>query len=342
MQESHGGNIYAHPECYDFSANLNPLGMPDAVRRAVIGQAELWAHYPDPACTALRETLARAEGIPPAQIVCGNGADDLIWRIVQALRPERALIAVPCFSEYRRALEAFGCTVETFPLVPENGFLLPDAFAEALHPALDLVILCTPNNPTGRCIPPELLREIARRCAENGTFLLSDECFLSLTAYGADYSAGTALHSRCIVLHAFTKTYAMPGLRLGYAVCGDPALAARIAETGQYWSVSAPAQTAGMAALEETGFLAQTRQMIAQERAFLMQEMQALGLQVFPSEANFLLFQARAGLYDDLLGERILLRSCANFEGLDGTYYRIAVRPHEENLALIEALRRWI
>ena len=336
MNELHGGNIWKYPECCDFSANLNPLGMPESVRQAVIDGADLWAHYPDPECRTLREKLACKEHCPASQIVCGNGADDLLWRIVQAIRPKRALIAVPAFSEYRRALASVGCTVETFALAPENGFVLPESFLHALHPGLDMVILCHPNNPTGRLIPPALLQEISRVCAQNGTHLLLDACFLDLTA-----QPGKLPRNRhTIVLNAFTKTYAMPGLRLGYAVFDDAALAARVQDAGQFWSASVPAQMAGAAALEERAYLRKSRQMIAEERRFLTEALQALPVEVFPSDANFLLFRARSGLFRDMQKTHFLIRSCANFEELDETFYRIAVRPHGENERLTEAIRR--
>lgn len=340
MNELHGGNFWAYQECLDFSANLNPLGMPAAVRQTVMEHADLWEHYPDPECLVLRWKLAKREQVPAEQIVCGNGADDLIWRIVQAVRPRRALLAVPTFSEYRRALESIGCAVETFPLCPENGFVLPESFLQALHPGLDLVILCNPNNPTGRLITPELMREICRICGENDTLFLSDECFLDFAENGAACSARQHLNAYSIVLNAFTKTYVMPGLRLGYAVFGDAVLAARVQDTGQYWSVSAPAQIAGMAALDETEYLEKSRQVIAEERKFLIAALAELGMHVFPSNANFILFQGKTGLFRAMLEEHIHIRSCENFEGLDETYYRIAVRTQEENDALLKALRR--
>ena len=340
MNELHGGNVYLHPDCVDFSANLNPIGMPDAIRKAVLENADLWEHYPDPDCHALCEKLAVRYQIPASTIVCGNGADDLLWRIVQTLHPKRALLAIPCFSEYRRALESVGCSVETFPLTSKNGFILPENFPAALHDEVDLVILCSPNNPTGRLIPSTLLAEISRICEEKAIHLLTDECFIEFTANPSAHSVLPFLHSHSIVLNAFTKTFAMPGLRLGYAIFGDSVLAEAVRWTGQFWSVSVPAQTAGLAALDETDFLPRTRSEIAKERSFLIEGLHDLMITAFPSDANFILFQAKHGLFQSLLDEHILIRSCANFEGLDDSYYRIAVRSHSENQQLLAALRR--
>ena len=342
MSEMHGGNIYQHSECIDFSANLNPLGMPEQVRSQVIRNAGLWEHYPDPACSVLTAEIAKHQDVTPAQVVCGNGADDLIWRIVQVLRPKTALLPVPTFTEYARALGSVGCEVHCHALSPENDFLLTERFLEALRPGLELVVLCNPNNPTGRLIPTEYLAEICRKCEENETFLLVDECFLDLVAGGDAYSANPFLTPHTIVLNAFTKTYAMPGLRLGFAVFGDAGLAEQVLYMGQYWSVSAPAQVAGMAALQETAYLAASQKYIGEERAFLTQALTDLGLHVFPSDGNFLLFQAKTGLRQKLLQEHILIRYCDNFEGLDATFYRIAVRTHPENEQLIHALRRYL
>ena len=340
MNELHGGNIYRNNECTDFSANINPMGMPEHVRFQVIRNAELWEHYPDPECLMLRFSLAKREGVTPAQVVCGNGADDLVWRIVQTLHPKNALLAVPTFTEYARALGAVGCDVKYYALSPENVFLLDDTFLTWLHPETDMVILCNPNNPTGRLISPLLLAEICRKCEENATYLLVDECFLDLVESGEAFSAKQFLSPHVIVLNAFTKTYAIPGLRLGFAIFHDEALAERIREEGQFWSVSTPAQVAGMAAVDENEYLKKSRKLIQEERAFLTRELKRLGLRVFPSDANFILFQARPGLRRRLIEEHILIRCCDNFEGLDGTYYRIAVQARLENGQLIRALGR--
>ena len=340
MNELHGGNVYLHPDCVDFSANLNPIGIPDAIRQAVFKNADLWEHYPDPDCHALCEKLAARHQVQSSHIVCGNGADDLLWRIVQALRPKHALLVIPCFSEYRRALESVGCSVEAFSLTQENGFILPENFLASRHDKLDLIILCSPNNPTGLLIPTALLTEISRICKEKSIYMLTDECFIEFTSQPSEHSALQLLHPYSIVLNAFTKTFAMPGLRLGYAIFGDSVLAGSVRGTGQFWSVSVPAQTAGLAALSDTDFLERTRHTIAKERSFLMEGLQILMPNVIPSDANFILFQSEQSLFYALLDEHILIRSCANFEGLNENYYRIAVRSHPENEQLLAALRR--
>ncbi|MBR3630413.1 MAG: aminotransferase class I/II-fold pyridoxal phosphate-dependent enzyme [Oscillospiraceae bacterium] len=334
MQDPHGGNIHAHPVKLDFSANINPLGIPERMLSAIHASAEQWAHYPDPACLMLAEALAAQEGYPADHIVCGNGADDLLYRIAGAFRPKTALLAEPCFGEYRRALEAAGCEVLSYKLKKEADFALSDAIFGKIAQQPDLLLLCTPNNPTGRLIDPELLAEIAERCEKSGILFVLDACFIALTEAHARRLPRTAL-----IVNAFTKSHAIPGIRIGYALCPDARTAQKLRSQGQYWSVSAPAQAAGLAALREQDYLAAARSLIAEERAFLSGALTRLGCNVCPSDANFMLFQSTPGLAERLLQKGILIRSCANFDGLDETWYRIAVRSHEENLALLQAMQ---
>ena len=175
---THGGNIYLSSQMIDFSANINPLGMPDAVRKAVMESAQNCVHYPDPCCTDLTRALAEFEQFPTEQIVCGNGAVDLIYRIAHAFHPRHALLLAPSFSEYAFAMREVGCSVAEYTLNPEQDYQLDDGVLSAITAETDIVFLCTPNNPTGQRIPPELMKQIAERCRETGTYLVSDECFL--------------------------------------------------------------------------------------------------------------------------------------------------------------------
>ena len=338
----HGGDVYHNRVRLDFSANVNPLGTPPEVVRAVAESAERLAAYPDPYCTALREKLAAVHGVGVNDVVCGNGAAELIFQFAAAVRPRRALLPVPSFSEYDAALEAVGCEMAYFPLSRADGFAVTEALLAAVTPETDALILCTPNNPTGRSVAPEILEKLLARCRETGTWLLLDECFLDLTDAGAEKSVIPALRpgDPCLVLRAFTKLYGMAGVRLGYAVCKNLSMLERMCRTVQPWNVSAPAQAAGEAALDCREFVQRTLALIAAERDYLLREIRALGVSVLPGDANFLMLSGVPGLYDRLREEHgILIRSCANYRGLEEGDVRIAVRTHEENTQLIAALR---
>ena len=342
MIQLHGGNTGSLPGVIDFSANINPLGMPDGVRDALSGSIDGAEQYPDPYCTELRQRLAEHEKISPDNIVCGNGAADLIYRIVHAFRPQKAVVCAPSFGEYTRALNEAGCSIAEHLLTEENGFVLTDSILDELDGSVDICFLCTPNNPTGLLIEPELLERTARRCEENGILLVCDECFMGFVRDGDKYSLRRFISGNCIILKAFTKLYAMPGLRLGYAVCGSAETSQRIAESGQFWSVSSLAQAAGTAALGEEDYTERTVDFIVAEKDYLISSMRDMGIRVYGSEADFVFFRSLPGLCEKMLSEGILIRDCQSFHGLEDGFYRIAVRGHEDNTRLITALRRCI
>ena len=337
MIQQHGGNIQQFENILDFSANINPLGMPEKVRSAIIEGIDDIEKYPDPYCTELRKKLAEHEKIPAENIVCGNGADDLIFRIVNTVKPRRALICTPTFSEYSRALGEIECDIDKHTLTEENSFTLTEAFLEKLDNSHDICFICTPNNPTGRLVDSEMLKAIAEKCEQNGTFLVCDECFMG---FAEGVSLSRFMNPKCIILRAFTKFYAMAGIRLGYAICGDSGIAGKIQESGQFWSVSSIAQAAGIAALDDAEFISRTVEYVKAERNFLICELSGMGIKVFDSSANFILFKEKNGLCEKLLNEGILIRDCRNFSGLSEKFYRIAVRTHGENIRLIATLRR--
>lgn len=338
IKSEHGGDIFEREIVYDFSANLNPLGMPESVKNALQKSISEWEKYPDPFCRSLVKKLSERENFPPENIVCGNGAADLIFRIVQTVKPQKAVVCAPSFSEYSKALIQNECEILHYFLSEKSGFALDEKILEMLDESVQMLILCTPNNPTGRTIDSELLRRICEKCEANDIVFLCDECFIDFTENAAH--AEQFINPNVVVLKAFTKIYAMAGLRLGHALFGDAELAEKVRRSGQFWSVSAPAQKAGEAALDEKNYLEKTLELAKKEREFLTGKLQNFGCKVYPSEANFILFYTKFALDEILLQEKILIRNCANFDGLEQGYFRIAVRSHEENSALVSAIER--
>lgn len=327
----HGGRIQG--DILDFSVNINPLGMPDKAKDVIrehIGELE---KYPDTECAGLTRKLSGHDGVKQEKIVCGNGAADLIYRIVHALKPENALLTAPAFSEYEKALSEVGCSIRYHRLDEQNDFIVGEDILESLD-GVDICFLCVPNNPNGALIPRELMDRICDKCQSSGTLLVLDECFLGF----CKEQISPQLTENMIKLRAFTKLYAMAGLRLGYALCGSKAIAERIRRTGQCWSVSVPAQLAGAAALDDGKYLADTVSLISREREYLRSSLEKTGIKVYPSDCNFLLMKYPGRLDTLLLNKGIAVRSCSNFRGLDETYFRIAVRRHEENERLIAAI----
>lgn len=360
----HGGNIYGNEIEYDFSVNLNPLGPPKSVQDALAAALNHVEEYPDPEYRELRRGLVNYWQLAEEQIVPGNGASELIPGIIRTLSPKTCMVTAPCYSGYETALNvaAPSCRIHRIPLRAEDDFTLPEnTCQEIARVKPNLLILTNPNNPNGKRISANRLREIADACRMAGTVLLVDECFLALSGGDKD-SLIHRIRSEslpAVVLRAFTKTFAIPGVRLGYAVCSSfPA--AKIRRELPEWNLSVFAQYAGRAALEAaafgnvtpgtpepetsaggtSGYLAASVEMIAREREFLSAELEKLGFRVFPSDANYILFQSRdRELHQKLLDKGILIRDCRDYHGLTAGFYRTAVRTHRENTALLRCLR---
>ena len=325
----------------DFSANVSPLGLPGGVAKAITASLVTADRYPDPLCRALRAKLAVSENVPAEWLLCGNGAADLIFRLVLAEKPRTALVTAPTFAEYATALEIVGCTVKRHFLTEANDFAVTDAILDAVTPDVDLVFLCQPNNPTGQLAEPALVEALLRRCEACGAVLAMDECFLDFLPEGDALSAKHLLKSSgsLVILKAFTKLYGMAGVRLGYCLCSDENRLARMQTAGQPWAVSSLAQAAGIAALDETAYVEQVRTLIKTQRPMLADGLRALGLRVIEGKANYLLFRAPETLGDALKQKGAVLRSCGNYPGLDAGWYRTAVRTEAENQQLLALLR---
>lgn len=337
----HGGDIYRYSGCMDFSANCNPLGTPEAVIRAGIESLSRISAYPEVGYLPLREAIAEYEKVRCGQVICGNGAAELIFTLVHALRPKKALLLAPTFAEYQQALESAGCEISYHYLMEEDGFCLKEDFLHALQPGLDLVFLCNPNNPTGILTERDFLLRILKKCRENHIFLAVDECFLDFIAKPGLYTLKSALDTfeNLFLLKAFTKRYAMAGIRLGYGLTGNRMLLEKMEACVQPWNISTIAQKCGIAALGETDYVEEGRAVIFREREYLKEELCMLGFTVYDSQANYLFFRGPEDLFERCLKSGILIRDCSNYTGLKKGYYRIAVKLHEENQKLVCVLQ---
>ena len=343
MNKFQHGGVTDNPHIkIDFSANINPFGMPESVKKALISGIDSFGAYPDTDCRGLIKRLSEYENVSAEKIVCGNGAADLIYRIVYTVKPRNALLISPTFSEYEKALSELNCNIKFHCLNEKKDFALDEKILEQLTNETDIFFLCNPNNPVGNVISADLVWKIAVRCEENNILLVIDECFMDFIKNNENYSAKKHFRNNVIILKAFTKTYAMAGLRLGYALFGSETLADKVRHTGQCWSVSAPAQLAGISALDEREYVRKSIELVNREREFMALSLNKMGFKVYPSVTNFLLFKSDILLQERLAEHGIAIRSCDNYVGLNERFYRTAIRLHSENEALINALERII
>lgn len=267
----------------------------------------------------------------------------MIFRIAHALKPQHALLPVPAFSEYEAALHEAGCHVTHWNM-PFPYQITPALLDELRQGNYDFLVLCNPNNPTGTGIPPALLEQLLHLAAEKHVFVLLDECFCDMAETEPDIVSMIPRLSEfphVLVLKSLTKLYALAGLRLGYGICSDQKVTAKIAHTGQPWSVNLLAEAAGIAALSAEDYRKMSLEFLQNERWRLFDELGKLGFRMWKPSANYVFFQAEQcpDLDRQLLPYGILLRHCDTYDGLDATYYRAAVRLPEENQYLLHCLR---
>jgi threonine-phosphate decarboxylase len=323
----------------DYSVSVNPLGPPSTVLLALRDHAaQAVAHYPDPGCRDLASRLAARHDVPAANVVVGNGANDLLFAAARAFRPRRTVVVEPAYTEYLRASLAAGADVEHW-LADGDGFE-PQPFDIQ---GADLVWLANPNNPTGRLWPPGCLAPWIE--AHPRTLFVVDEAFLPLRPDESDHSLVPAVSrlANLVVVRSLTKLYTLPGLRLGYALAGaERASGLRAAIVP--WSVNALAQVAGLAALEDDAFLAQTHAWFRHEAESFAGRLRACSgrLDVVPSGANFVLARLKgttaAWLARRLAEQRCVVREAGNFVGLDEHFVRVAVRGPDDNRRLLDTL----
>ncbi len=337
----HGGNIYGNDITYDFSVNSNPFGMPPGLKKTLREQIDRCEVYPDRHCLSLRREIARQMQIEDSQCICGSGASEIIHLLVRAVKPKRALLLAPAFSEYERALAAAECEINFYFLKEEKEFALEESYIAELQDEIDMVFLCNPNNPVGNIIPKELLRKIADSCRKHHIMLVIDECFLPFTREYEEVSGLFLLkeYRNLFLIHAFTKLYAIPGLRLGYGISSNEEMIKKMEKLSPSWHVSAMAQIAGLEALQEKEYVRSSREYLWRQQTVCCAAIRGMGGRVYEPKANYLFFKGPFGLYEALLKKKILIRSCENYRGLDGAFYRISIKKEEENRLLFRELK---
>ncbi|MDD7114302.1 MAG: histidinol-phosphate transaminase [Lachnospiraceae bacterium] len=346
---SHGGNIYKKAKelgmdenkILDYSANISPLGLPEHIRNAIIAAIDGTINYPDPECTELRKAISKEDGVEPQCISCGNGGADMLYRLAFGLKPKKVLLPVPAFVEYEEAMTAAGAEMVYYAM--KEDLLIREDITEWITPETDLVIICNPNNPTGLLTKRELIIKVLEKAKKTDTMVMIDECFLEICREEAEYTVKPWIeqYDNLMILKSFTKLYAIPGVRLGYLLSGNPQIIEKVNRSGQAWSVSHIAQCAGVAALGNPEYKQAVIDTVEKELDFMKEELKKLPLTLYDGKANYLFFRT-SGITDldkQLEHYGIMIRNCSNYVNLGNDYWRVAVKAHGDNLRLIAALK---
>jgi len=350
--KEHGGNVYKVSretginidEIIDFSANINPLGVPDSGRKALINAIDGLVNYPDPDYIEFRNAVAKHHKIDAWRIVPGNGAIDSLYSAVSAVEPKRVLVSVPSFVEYEKAIRKIGAEYIPSLRKEENGYRFElEQLLSEINANIDLVILCNPNNPTGDLVPIQDIIKILKRCEKCGAYLLLDEAFMEFAElFGAESAIDlTQSYPELIVSRSLTKFYAVPGLRSGYLVVGNEMIRNRILAVSEPWKLNHLADVFSRTVLFDTAYLTETKKWLLSENKRLESALSDFEwLKVYPSYANYLFLQIEkdVDLKTELLNSGIMIRTCHNYDGMGEGYYRVAVKDAKSNDKLINAL----
>ena len=340
----HGGYRGGRKDVLDFSININPLGMPEGLRKRLEAALDDLGRYPEITGETARNKIAEDIGAAPENVILGNGAIELIYLFARGVHPERALIPVPTFNEYRRALSMNGCgEVCELTLSPEDDFALdPEKLirlAEKCHP--EAVYLCNPTNPIGRLYSKAFIKELMDRMDPEIIWFI-DESFIEFS--GIETCLEYVNHSdrRLFLLRSLTKFFGVPGLRIGYGV-GSAGLIRAMEAYKEPWTINTLALEAAMCIYDDKAYMKRTRDYIQTERQRVFDALSGLpGLQVYPSGADFHLYKVEGRsaqtLQKELLEQHINIRTCEDFAGLETQFFRAAIKRHEDNDRLIAAL----
>lgn len=351
----HGGQLQTVAERFgvpcaqlvDFSANINPDGPPASLLaglRAALENISALTNYPDLEERELRNAVASFASLPAECCFVGNGFVPLLAATIQALRVRRCLLPVPAFSEYRRVLEQAAVEVVPLRLRDCNGFRYDiDAILRAaVEGQCDTLLLANPQNPSGVLLSGAEMRTLLDRAEQVGLRVMIDEAFIDY-APGESITDSVQVAANLVVFRSVTKFFAVPGLRVAFAA-SNAAWAETIRQRLAPWAITTLAARALVHGLEDKEFANATRERNQTRREELEAALRGLELRLYPGRANFLLFATDNARDGETLRERmitrhrVVLRSCANYEGLDARFYRVAVRTETENRQLIEAL----
>lgn len=380
----HGGNIYKIfrekniKEILDYSSNINPYGIPESLKKRITENLEILERYPDPDYIELRQKLAHLNKVDISNIILGNGAIEIIFLFMEVINPKKILIVSPTFGEYERAVKAtervedssilgdsnkkkddeksFGkqkIEIEYFELKESDDFKLNiHNLKNELEKKYDLLIMCNPNNPTGKFLKLSETEEILKECNKYNTKLFIDEAFIDFLEDGIKESIINTKENKqnLFVTRAFTKFFAIPGLRLGYGVYFDKNLEKEISEKKEPWSVNNIAEMAGLTVLDDTEYIEKTLKWITKEKIYMYEKLNEInGIKAYKTEINFITVKIEDKLFskelnvkilrEKMLEYSILIRDASNFKFLDERFFRLAIKNRKNNTRVIEVLK---
>lgn len=345
----HGGNIYkllrnGKEDILDYSSNINPFGVPETLKRSILENLNILEKYPDINYVGLKKSIGDYNDISSDNIIVGNGATEILFLYMKALKPKKVLIISPTFAEYERSLKDLNAEVSFFKLDEVNDFILDMENLKKEAVNYDLLVLCNPNNPTGSFIEKEELLKLNNYLEKFKTKIFIDECFIEFIDDWENKSLINLKSDNIFILRALTKFFALPGIRLGYGITYDYDIIKKIESIREPWSVNAFADLAGKVILKDTQYIDKTKKWILEEKIWFYEKLKEINkIKVYRSNSNFILVRLEeisAEIFCKLMIEKgILVRNASNFRFLDDKYVRFAIKDREKNRKVLKIIK---
>lgn len=349
----HGGNIEELTRKYnldkekliDFSANINPLGLNENVKKAIIEAIEEINIYPDITYYNLKKSISSYEKITLDYLTLGNGAAEVIFNLVRAINPKKALLLAPTFGEYEEALLSINSKVEYYMLKEGNNWDINIDILEKINKETDMIFICNPNNPTGKLTDRNFILKVLEKAKNYDCVVAIDESFLDFVKDNENYTLINYIedYKNLFIIKSLTKFFAMPGLRIGYGITYDKTLIRKINSISVPWNINVLAEKGAIKALAEKEYINNTINYIENEKDRFYYELCKFNdLKIFKPSVNYIMFKINKNidLKEEMMKENIIIRSCSNYNGLNNKYYRIAVRKREENEKFVAILKK--
>lgn len=340
----HGGRLLEYSKkgesFIDFSASINPYGLDKKLEEILKDSISLLIHYPSENFDEIKTLISQKHSVNKSNIYLGNGANSIIFRFFQIFgNGTNICIPVPSFESYRLAAESVNANILYYNM---PDFKIKEDVFDILSDNIDILVLTNPNNPTGFMVEDSLLYRILKYCKSKNIFVLLDECFIEFVKDGEVHSqiSNLTYFDNIAILRSLTKLYAFPGLRFGYLLTENTKIIENLGKLTPSWEINTLAIEAAKYSLLQN--MKPIIDIIQEEKSILEMNLKSIGINVFPSQANFLLCKYCKNISRELLKKGIIVRDCSDFVGLDDTYFRVAVRTKEENMILFEAIKKLV
>lgn len=303
----------------DFSTNTNVLDFDIDWNLDI---KNLIQEYPDDECVLLCDLLAKNNNVSKDNILISNGSNELIYIICSYLVGKKVAILSPSYSEYTKALEAYGIEYDQVSNIAELE-------------KYDACFICNPNNPTGTYVENDVIEKLLSK----DVLVILDEAYRDFLLE-EKAPINVAQYENLLILRSLTKTYHLSGIRVGYLIASASNVV-KMKKRQPTWSVNSIAQVLAQRYLENENYIVQIKQFYKSETPRVIESLRKIGMDIKPTMANFYLLSVKddIALIKKLLEYGIVVRHTRNFKGLDGEFVRISVKSQPDNDYLISILK---